>query len=165
LSWNKANSQTVFLLFLFFSNISYLSYLITLGYFNRLAADDYCFMKVLNDNGYWGALSFWYNNWQGRFGPHLVIDLVVKLYSYFNSLFIYLLVIIGLYIYSVSKILRCLLAENGNHNSKFFLFNLSVLIFNMHVISNFEFSTLYWLNASAMYVGGIAFALLGISEM
>src|SRR5438132_1214505 len=56
LSWNKANSQTVFLLFLFFSNISYLSYLITLGYFNRLEVDDYCFIKVLNVYWYCGVL-------------------------------------------------------------------------------------------------------------
>jgi hypothetical protein len=85
-SWNKYNIQTVFLLLLCFSNIYYLAYLIILGYFNRLAADDYCFMRVLNDNGYWGAIFFWYNQWQGRFDPHLIINLIIKLCSYFNFL-------------------------------------------------------------------------------
>src|SRR5262245_51080926 len=93
---HKGKLQTLLLLLLCFSNISYLAYLIILGYFNRLAADDYCFMRVLNDNGYWGAPSFWYSHWQGRFGPHLVIDLIILLYKYFNSLFVYLLVLIGL---------------------------------------------------------------------
>jgi hypothetical protein len=50
-------------------------------------------------------------------------------------------------------------------NNKFLLFNFGTLIFNVHVLSNFEFSTLYWLNVSAMYFGGIAFALLGLSEI
>src|SRR5262249_35172041 len=126
---------------------------------------DYCFMRVLNDNGYWGAISFWYNHWQGRFSPHLVIDLVIKLSSYFSSLFIYLLVLIGLYIYSVTKILQYFLSEKEISNKKLLLFNFGILIFNLHMISNFEFSTLYWLNASAMYFGGIAFALLGLSEI
>jgi hypothetical protein len=138
-SWNKYNMQTIFLLLLCFSNISYLAYLIILGYFNRLAANDYCFMRVLNDNGYWGALFFWYNQWQGRFGPHLIINLIIKLYSYFNSLFVYPLILIGLYIYSVSKILQNLLSKNESINNKFLLFNFSALIFNMHVISNFDF--------------------------
>jgi hypothetical protein len=162
---HKGKRQILLLLCLCFSNISYLAYLIILGYFNRLAADDYCFMKALNDNGYWGAISFWYSHWQGRFGPHLIIDLIIILYNYFNSLFIYLLVLIGLYIYSVSKILQYLLLEMEVSNNKFLLFNFGTLIFNMHVLSNFEFSTLYWLNASAMYFGGIAFALLGLSEI
>ena len=58
-----------------------------------------------------------------------------------------------------------MLLENESINNKFLLFNFSALIFNMHVISNFDFSTLYWLNASAMYFGGITFALLGLSAM
>src|SRR5215475_14923245 len=118
-SLHKGKRQILFLLFLCFSNISYLAYLIILGYFNRLAADYYCFMRILNDNGYWGAMFFWYNQWQGRFGPHLIINLVIKLYSYFNSIFVYLLILIGLYIYSVSKVLQKILLDNGSINNKF----------------------------------------------
>ena len=144
LSWNKYNMQSLFLLFLCFSNISYLAYLIMLGYFNRLAADDYCFMRVLNDNGYWGAIFFWYTQWQGRFGPHLIINLIITLYKQFQFSFVYLLTLMGLYIYSVSKILQNMLLKMSVNN-KFLLFNLGSLIFNIHVITNFDFSTLYWL--------------------
>ena len=62
-----------------------LSLLIILGYFNRFAADDYCSLKALDDYGYWGSLLFWYNSWQGRLGPHLIVNLIIKLHMIRNS--------------------------------------------------------------------------------
>jgi hypothetical protein len=110
------------------SNLSYLGYLIMLAYINRFTYDDYCFMQALNENGYWGAVHFWYKHFRGRFGPHLIENLVIQLTDYFNALFLCLITLIGLYIYAVSKILKFVLLEKINSPNKLLLFILSTLI-------------------------------------
>ncbi len=50
-----------------------------LGTFTRYMADDYCSAAVLKTNGFWGAQSFWWQNWSGRYSFSFVVSLVEML--------------------------------------------------------------------------------------
>ncbi len=50
-----------------------------LGTFTRYMADDYCSAAALKTNGFWGAQSYWWQNWSGRYSFSFVISLVEML--------------------------------------------------------------------------------------
>lgn len=157
-----------FFLFLFTAgNILFLVYLIGLAYYDRMVTDDYCFLEKLNTYGFWGSIWSWYNTWQGRLGPYSIINSVIKYHSQFPSLFLYVVSIILLYYLAIFRIIKNILAVDYTETKKRFLIiaNFAVFLFNIFAVSNFEFSTLYWLNVSTMYFGGILFALIGIGEI
>jgi hypothetical protein len=164
-SYKEDNLRNIVLVLLCFANLAYLGYLIILGCYNRFTYEDYSLLATLNEVGFWKANAYMYNNWFGRLVPGLVCYAVAKGYSCCNSLFIYILMLIGLYVYSIAKILKHFLPERKIGKNNFLLFTFAILIFNIFVINNFEFSNFYWLATSPMYFGGIAFALLGLGEM
>lgn len=50
-----------------------------LGTFTRYLADDYCSAAALKTNGFWGAQSYWWQSWSGRYSFSFVISLVEML--------------------------------------------------------------------------------------
>ena len=50
-----------------------------LGTFTRYMADDYCSAAALKTEGFWGAQSFWWQNWSGRYSFSFVVSLVEML--------------------------------------------------------------------------------------
>ncbi len=60
-------------LFLMLSALALYAYL---GTFTRYMADDYCSAAALKANGFWGAQSYWWQNWSGRYSFSFVISLV-----------------------------------------------------------------------------------------
>jgi hypothetical protein len=46
-----------------------------LGRFTRYMADDYCSAAALKINGFWGAQSYWWRNWSGRYSFSFVVSL------------------------------------------------------------------------------------------
>src|SRR5512132_1681351 len=47
-----------------------------LGTFTRYMADDYSTASVLQDEGFWGAQTYWWQNWSGRYSFTFVISFV-----------------------------------------------------------------------------------------
>ena len=47
-----------------------------LGTFTRYMADDYCSAAALKNEGFWGAQSYWWQNWSGRYSFSFLISLV-----------------------------------------------------------------------------------------
>ncbi len=58
------------------SMLSALALYAYLGTFTRYMADDYCSAAALKNNGFWGAQSYWWQNWSGRYSFTFVISLV-----------------------------------------------------------------------------------------
>ncbi len=149
--------------FLLFTNSLYLFFILKIAFYNRLALDDYCFKAWLKEYGFWGAVYYNYTTWQGRFGSQMLINLTLQLYEVIPNLLFYHIFLIGIYLFSIFKILSKILPQRILKNWQ--IFALSLLIFNSFLLTAYDFSAFYWLNASAMYFGGIAFALLGFSEI
>ncbi len=149
--------------FLLFTNSLFLFFVLKIAFYNRLALDDYCFKAWLKEYGFWGAIYHNYTTWQGRFGSQMLINLTLQLYEAIPTLLFYHVFLIGIYLFSIFKILSKILPQKILKNWQ--IFALSLLIFNSFLLTAYDFSAFYWLNVSAMYFGGIAFALLGFSEI
>ncbi len=149
--------------FLLLTNGLFLFFVLKIAFYNRLALDDYCFKAWLKEYGFWGAIHYNYTTWQGRFGSQVLINLTLQLYEVIPTLLLYHIFLIGIYLFSIFKMLSKILPQRILKNWQ--IFTLSLLIFNSFLLTTYDFSAFYWLNASAMYFGGIAFALLGFSEI
>ena len=160
LSWIKSNI-TVFH-FIIFSTAIYLFFILYLASFNRLALDDYCFKSAVLSKGIFKSIPIYYTSWQGRFGSHLIINSIIFLHNQGISLFFYLFLLVLVYIYALFKIIKIFTAPYKP--SLIIILSTALCIFCTFLITVYDLSSFYWLNASVMYFGGIAFALLGLSE-
>nr|MCU0393938.1 hypothetical protein [Thermoflexibacter sp.] len=160
----KANNKSLPFYFLFFTNITYLFFILYVAYYNRLALDDYYFKALLVKYGFWESIYQNYINWQGRVGMQLIMNIILSLQAKIHALFLYHLALVFIFIYSIFTILKYLLSRLCQ-KSNFYLFTLSLLIFNIFLLTVYDFRAFYWLSASLVYFNAIAFALLGISAL
>jgi hypothetical protein len=160
----KANNKHLPFYFLFFTNITYLFFTLYVAYYNRLALDDYYFKALLVKYGFWESVYQNYINWQGRVGMQLIMNIILSLQAKIHALFLYHLALVFIFIYSIFTILKHLLSRLWQ-KSNFYLFILSLLIFNTFLLTVYDFRAFYWLSASLVYFNAIAFALLGISAL
>src|SRR5687767_7793072 len=98
------NFHKLFIIVLFLSNLLYLYYILLIAYNNVLLLDDYWFMAKSNQYGIFGSISWWYNNWQGRFAPQLMTIIIVKANEWLNSLFPYTILLITLFVHSILRL-------------------------------------------------------------
>jgi hypothetical protein len=149
-----------FITFLTIYNIFFLTYIFILGFYNRLAWDDYIFLAHMKKYGFLGGIPPWYMTWQGRFCPHLFINMVLVIYSYIPNMIVYPILISTLFIVSIFKILK-----NYFELNYYYLINYSVLLFSGLILTSLQFNTFFWPSASAMYFGGVLFCLIGIASV
>ncbi len=145
----------------FVANLLSIIYFVLLGYYNRLAIDDYCYKTAQDEHGFFSPFTFWYQNYQGRFAPQFFINLITNIFGFIHSLLPFTILFQSLFIAIIYKLLKKISPVLSN----FELLNLSIFIFSLFVINNYEFNTFFWLNVSAMYFGGLLFLLIGINEI
>ena len=157
----SSSSPSHHLLFyvLFAANLVSLLYFVMLGYYNRLALDDYCYLAAQNEHGFLSPFNFWYQNYQGRFSAQFFINFINNVYGVVHSLLPFTLLFLVLFIGIIHQLFKKLAPAL----SLFETLNLSIFFFSVFVINNYEFNTFYWLNASAMYFGGVLFLLIGLN--
>ena len=146
---------------LFVANLLSIMYFVMLGYYNRLAMDDYCYLTAQNEHGFFSHFTFWYQNYQGRFSAQFFFNLTTKIFEWTHTLLPFTILFLTLFIGAIYKLLK----KIAPVLSHFELLNLGILVFSLFVINNYEFSTFFWLNVSAMYFGGVLFLLIGINEI
>src|SRR5271157_1856942 len=146
---------------LYVANLLSIIYFGLLGYYNRLAMDDYCYLSAQNEHGFFSPFTFWYQNYQGRFAPQFFINLTTKIFGLTHSLLPFTIIFLTLFTWVIYKLLKKIVPLFSN----FELLNLGMFIFSLFVINNYEFNTFFWLNVSAMYFGGVLFLMIGINEI
>lgn len=137
-------------------------------HFNIPQFDDFCFMAKMNNYGILGSINWWYLNWQGRFLPQLFTNLILLHYEKYNSFFLYGVIIILLFSFSLYRIFYFLFIRfkiTFNKVDNFIVFIFSILFFFLFLDFHIDTSTFYWINVSSMYFVGMAFLLLGTSEL
>lgn len=167
----QQNNRSCFLnlkiavLFLLFSNLLYLLFIMIIGYHNIPQADDFCFIVAYKNYGFFGSFGWWYTTWQGRFMPYLFINFFLKIYENFGTLFPYTLFITFVYILAIHSLLKKIIATDNSKWERLFVLGLSLTIFNTFLLFHFDTSTFFWINVSTMYFGGVAFFLLGVNQI
>jgi hypothetical protein len=139
-------------------NILFLFYLLLVGYYNRLALDDFAYYGIYKEYGFFNPFTYWYFNWQGRFAPQFFLNFMFMFFDLTGNLFFYPVVVGGLFILSLYRLLRIFF-----NVSTPVLLNYSIFIFSAIIFTTFELSTFYWICASVDYFVGTGFALLGAS--
>ena len=152
-------------LFLLFSNLLYLVFILIIGYHNVPQADDYCFIVAYKNYGFFGSFGWWYSNWQGRFMPYLFINCFLRVYEKYGTLFPYTLFITFVYIFAIYGLLKKIVSPENSKWNRLFIFALSLTVFNTFLLFHFDTSTFFWINVSTMYFGGVAFFLVGVNQI
>ncbi|MEW6181452.1 MAG: DUF6056 family protein [Chloroflexota bacterium] len=126
---------------------------------NRLYADDYCYLNVLRDYGWWGAIQNFYQTINGRFMSHL--------FNYTALLFgqasvplgpLFLLAAVG------SSSLWVLSALFREANRLFLVLTALGLTFFVFVISSDKFQAIIWSLHALIVSGGLSFLLLALGS-
>ena len=161
------NSRKAFVFVLMLANIAGLVYILSLGYLSLPAQDDYAFLTYIHRYGFNSSFLYWYSHWQGRFTAHYLINAQLVLWEHHFPMLCFYVFILSVAVYGTYNLIKNALAyfEISTVENKWVLSNAACFITILSVYSNFEFNTFYWLNVSAMYVGGVVFFILGVSEM
>jgi hypothetical protein len=158
---SKSIADSILWTALFILNIIYVLFLLIVAYYNRYALDDYCFLGNLNQYGFWGSIDKIYHSWQGRIFPYITINLVLDSQSY-TSLFLYLAMVIAGYILGFI-FFRRIAQKLSISIGRFKIVVFSFFTFNLFTIALLDFSTIYWLNVSAMYIVGLLTLLWAVA--
>ena len=121
------------------TNVLFIAYYFLLAIFNRLSADDYGFMSWANGNGLFDAVYAMWSTHQGRFMGFVSHWFKFRLMSkvgffWFDQVYVYIINFISLYLISTKLIKKSAV-------------NFSLLVLNILLITNQEFSAFYWICA------------------
>lgn len=132
---------------LFALNILFIAYFFTLAFYNRLSQDDFLFLKSVHNSGCLNLVKWSYFFQSGRFTHYIYIAIIFLLIDKTGQFF-FIPIIVWIIDFSI---LLFILKKNLNINY-FLSINLSALLFNIFIISNFEFTAFYWICATFYYI-------------
>ena len=161
------SSRKIFAFFLALSNVAGLIYLLCLACLYMLAQDDHAYLMNFHKYGFNSSFLYWYQNWQGRFGPHYLLNIMFILRGLHVPLLFYYIFILALLTFGTYQLIKNTFIYFNipvNENLRL-LSNAAGFIVVVSIYVNFEFNTFYWLNASCMYYGGLAFFVYGLSQV
>lgn len=142
------------------ANIVFLTYITIIGVFNPMILDDHCFIAQTHEMGILGGVKHIYLTWHGRFSPQFITNVIVVFYEKVGTTLPYLVVIIGMIIFSVYSILSRFTPGEGKARTELLVL-ISVSFFSITLLTTFDFSSFFWIAASTIHFAGPAFALFG----
>lgn len=145
-----------------------LSFSLLIFYWDVPQTDDFCFMARMHEYGFWGSLHWWYFQWQGRFLPQLLTNIVMVQYNLFDSMLLYGIFLSTLFIFAIYQLITHTLSNTGIElkiKEKLLVGLFSGILFCFILDYHTDSSTFYWINVSTMYFSGIAFFILGVAEL
>ncbi len=135
-------------------------YLLGIGIWAIPNNEDFCFLDILDIQGFWGGLFWWYTAWQGRISAYLLIQFSLILYKLLDSLWPYTCFIWAFCVLGATALSKTWFTA---HKARAAL--LSAFFMQSLLLTFFDFRTLFRLNVSAMYFGGLAFMLWALAFM
>lgn len=127
-----------------FLNLLFLVYFFSISIFNVPTNDDWVFLNSLEHLGVFGFIKDSYQNWQGRFSYYLIISLFLKVYQLTGTTFYIILILIVAGVSSLYSLITCVFEI-----SKPYALLLSLFLFNLSVFGSLDFSSFFWICASA----------------
>jgi hypothetical protein len=124
---------------------------------NRLYADDYCYLNVLRDYGWWGAVQNFYQTINGRFMSHVFNFALLEAGSASVPLGpVILLVGLGGSSLFVLKVIFPTFRPKNR------LIISVLLMFSAFIISSDKFQAIFWSLHALIVTGGLSFLMLGL---
>jgi hypothetical protein len=155
-------------LLLLLTGLLFLGFLLFLSFYNRPASDDYQFISRLNESGFRGSLSFYYNNWSVRWTSLLYFNLLFSMAEDFAGHRLY---ISAYYLFSLMLLITVTCILLRRLLSLFFeelpspvllltlslLFQASVFFTTPHTVEIW-----FWILASFIYLQAYVFLITGM---
>ena len=159
----ETSQSKLFLLAVF--GITFLLLYSLLSNNNRLATDDYFYLKNVNDYGVWNGMIASYSFWVTRWSAILFLNVALKSYNLFHSLlpyhFVTLIVLVG--------VLLNLIRVVANRFLQAKISFITLLLYTILLIASFFFfsfsisETFFWVASTAMYLWSIIFSIAGVT--
>ena len=146
---------------------SFLVLIFILGYFNRLAADDYGYMYYNDLHGVLGSVATWYKMWSGRWTNNFLTALFVEMFKNGGSLIIHAAITVFLLIFSIYVLLKKLTI----HYFKLEINRLEIFLFSIIYCASFFFLTFnvgdswFWLAGSHGFLWSLIALNFGVASI
>ena len=151
------------------SATSFLLLYFVLSFFNRPASDDILFISILKGKSISEYIKWFYETWSGRWTGTAYFYQVMSISNAFQNIhyymFLYYLITIIIFIYSVAVILKFSINKLFNIELRF----KTIVVYSILFIGAFYFLTFqymevwWWMCASVDTLQGIVFLFLGIA--
>ncbi|MCX6291501.1 MAG: hypothetical protein NT126_07025 [Bacteroidetes bacterium] len=134
---------------------------------NRVAADDYYFLKLAVNNGMWDGMIVSMHSWVTRWAAILFLNGILPVSSGFHSLLPYHLFTILIFLFALMNFSKAILQKFSSVKiSSATLLLYSVLFFASFFFFSFSTGeTFFWITSTAMYLWSVIFFIFGFSMM
>lgn len=144
--------------------ISFAALVFTLGWYNRMAHDDYGVLMKVHEYGVLGSVGYWYQTWSGRWAANAIIAGLLSVFHNYG----------GLFLYSLATLIFCLVACRVFIGSVWLRLRQTTLesplawgLGGLLSVSLFYLTfdigeTWFWVTASVMYLWTVLACLLGL---
>ena len=129
---------------------------LALGFFNHLSADDFHYLVTTQERGVWGAMVFYYQNWNPRWASTLVLNTLLLVHRKSENLIVMhdLTLIIGWVSFRI--LLHGLITQFGLSVSKVLRAVLPLyMLMAIFYVSFAKDDTWFWMSSTPMYLWGI----------
>lgn len=139
---------------------------LTLGFFNHLSADDFHYLVTTQERGVWGAMVFYYQNWNPRWASTLVLNALLLAHSKSENLLVMhgLTLIIGWASFRI--LLQGLITQFDITVSRMLraIFPLYMLM-ALFYVSFAKDDTWFWMSSIPMYLWGVFAVASGFGSL
>ncbi len=139
---------------------------LVLGFFNRLSADDFHYLVTTQERGVWGAMVFYYQNWNPRWASTLVLNALLLAHSKLENLIVMhgLTLIIGWASFRI--LLQGLITQFGLSVSKVLRAILPLyMLMALFYVSFAKDDTWFWMSSTPMYLWGVFEVAAGFGSL
>lgn len=159
----KVNFNKLLIAFIFLSNIALVIFYMFASHYNRLVHDDFWALILCREHGFWGGILELLKQASSRFGPYFLNAIIIKSYEYLKTLSHFTFLLIFGYVFAIFRFIKLILKPTSK--DFFVVLNMSLLIFNIFLLSTYALYSFYFVTAACCYFFGILFAIIGFHEI
>jgi len=140
-------SDTKTTLLLVVLNALFIAYFLFMAIYNRLSQDDFLFLKSVHNSGCIQLVKWAYLFQSGRFTHYSYISIIFLIIDKTGSFFIIPVIVWVIDFFLLLFVMKKILNKNN-----YITANLSALILNVFILTNFEFTAFYWICSTFYYI-------------
>jgi hypothetical protein len=133
---------------------------------NRPSGDDFEFLNLLRNYGWWDAMVVYWNAWNTRWLALLFLNSVNTIYNALHNFYLYHIVTLLALSVALFRLLRIqTLKLKLASASIFYFFSSTLLLISFFFVSFDITESFFWINANQMYLWSVIFIIFGFNEL
>lgn len=140
--------------------LSFAALVLVLGWYNRIAHDDYAVLLSVDDIGVFDSVAHWYVAWSGRWAANTFIASFLSYFDSYGGLWLYSLITLA-FCLTACRVFLCGLLGNKLESQLLWGFS-GVMSASLFYLAFDIGETWFWVTASVMYLWSALACLLGL---